>query len=123
MKAYIVLTKGKINRPCDSGLVTVEGEIRLPATPDGQLVDALVFGSSLRLLGETLFTGWGYFDEESGCRTRSFKVSGDTFPNTMKLAIATAKEYLKPLQQALAKRKEKLEKIGEFKPKEVVVNL
>jgi len=124
MKIEIVLTEGSFNSPCEKGVVKVTGEIRLPAKQGlGGLVDELVFGSKVKLLGESLYDTWGSINWKESYRYKTFTVSGETFAQASKSAIEVGKQALEPLMEAVKEHRKKLKKVGSFQSKRVIIQV
>jgi len=124
MNALIMVTDGKVLRPFEGELVEVQVQICLPCEKDSRsLHPELQFGNAARLVGESLWSGWGYYMEEKHCRANSFKVKADSFEEAVKTGIEKAKKYLAPLKASLTERREKIKKLSKFQSKEVNVRL
>jgi len=126
MNAIIKVRDGEVNSPSRNNLVTVEVEIQLPCREvDEYLVEELVFGEKVYILGECLNWNWGclYETEERRYRYKTFKVEAETFQEATRIGISKAKAVLEPLRRAVMEREQKVQKAGEFKVKEITFKL
>ena len=124
MNARIIVTDGKVLRPYEGDLVEVQVQVLLPCEKDSQSIHPeLQFGNLVRLVGESLWSGWGHYVEKKHCRANSFKVKADSFEEATKAGLERARKYLAPLREALAERRVKIRKLKKFQPKEVSVRL
>lgn len=127
MFAAIVVKDGKVNCPFMNDSVTVKVEIQLPCKnkKSEYLLDDLVFGDRVYILGESLNCNWGTLLElkDRNYRMKSFRVEAETFPEATRLGISRAKAMLEPLKKAIQERERKVRKAGKFEEKEITIKL